>query len=319
MTLKKADEHSYPDNSLIVPVYRNEENISELVEALSELFENLLGNLEVIFVVDGSPDQSKRLLEDFRPSMPYRHRVVEHSRNFGSFAAIVTGLRHSSGSYLAVMSADLQEPIGLIEEFFHTLHNGDVDIVVGRRESRSDGWASNLASDFFWFLFKKIIQPEIPSGGVDVFACSRQVAETIERLPEANTSLIGLLYWVGYRRKEISYVRKRREKGKSAWNFQRRFKYLADSLFSFTTLPISIITWLGVIGTTIAFSLGIIVFITWLNGGIEQPGYTALILVQLASTAAVLTAIGVIGTYVWRTYDNSKQRPNAIERDSGAQ
>lgn len=316
MTSEKTKEQNLTSNSLIVPIYRNEENISELVEALSELYGNLLGNLEVIFVLDGSPDQSRRLIDDFRPAMPYRHRVVEHSRNFGSFAAIVTGMRHSSGNYLAVMSADLQEPIELIQEFFRTLHDDNFDIVVGDRESRSDGWASNLSSSIFWFLFRKTIQSEVPRGGVDVFGCSRQVAETILSMPEANTSLIGLLYWIGFRRKEISYVRKPREKGKSAWNFRRRFKYLADSLFSFTTFPISVITWLGVIGTTVAFSLGTIVFVTWMNGGIEQPGYTALILVQLASTAAVLTAIGVVGTYVWRTYDNSKQRPDAIERDS---
>lgn len=306
-----------PSNSLIVPVYRNEENISELMEALTQLHGNLSGNLEVIFIVDGSPDQSRSLIEIARPSMPYRHLVVEHSRNFGSFAAIVTGLRHTSGSYMAVMSADLQEPIGLIEEFFLTLGNNDVDIVVGRRESRSDDWLTNLTSNAFWFLFRKIVQPEIPQGGVDVFGCSKEVAEAIRMMPEANTSLIGLLYWVGYRRKEIPYSRQAREKGASAWTFRRRLKYLADSVFSFTTLPITIIAWLGMIGTTVAFALGVFVFLSWLNGNIEEPGYTALILVQLASTAAVLTAIGVVGTYVWRTYDNSKRRPNAIERKTG--
>lgn len=315
MTLEEARDQNDISNSLVIPIYRNEENISELVEALTDLYGNLLGDLEVIFVVDGSPDQSKKLIDDHRPTMPYRNLLVQHSRNFGSFAAIVTGFRHSSGNYLAVMSADLQEPIELIQEFFETLPEDEFDIVVGARESRADGWASNIGSNSFWFLFRKIIQPGIPRGGVDVFGCSRQVAETIQKMPESNTSLIGLLYWIGYNRKEIPYVRKAREKGKSAWGFRRRFKYLGDSLFSFTTLPITIITWLGIVGTTVAFSLGVMVFISWLNGDIEQPGYTALILVQLASTAAVLTAIGVVGTYVWRTYDNSKQRPNAIERE----
>ena len=317
MTSKRASQQNSASNSLIIPIYKNEENISELLQALSNLHRNLLGDLEVIFVLDGSPDQSRELIDVSRHTMSYRHLVVEHSRNFGSFAAIVTGMRHCSGNYLAVMSADLQEPIELIEEFFHTLRNDDVDVVVGNRESRSDGWASNLSSSIFWFLFRRTIQPEVPRGGVDVFGCSRQVAKTIQSMREANTSLIGLLYWIGFRRKEISYVRKAREKGKSAWSFRRRFKYLADSLFSFTTLPITIITWLGIVGTTVAFSLGVFVFFSWLSGNIEEPGYTALILVQLASTAAVLTALGVVGTYVWRTYDNSKQRPNAIELDTG--
>ena len=317
MTSKKSDWENHASNSLIIPIYRNEENISELLEALSVLHGNLLGDLEVIFVFDGSPDQSRKLIDVSRHTVPFKHLIVEHSRNFGSFAAIVTGMRHSSGNYLAVMSADLQEPIGLIEEFFHTLHTSDVDIVVGSRQSRSDGWAPNLASNTFWFLFRKIIQPEIPRGGVDVFGCSRQVAQIIQGMQEANTSLIGLLYWIGFRRREIPYIRKPRAKGASAWNFRRRLKYLTDSLFSFTTLPITIISWLGIIGTTVAFSLGVFVFVNWLYGNIEQPGYTAFILVQLASTAAILTAIGVIGTYVWRTYDNSKRRPNAIELEKG--
>lgn len=301
-----------PQHSLVIPVYRNEDNIDDLVSALEGLHRRLNGDLEIVFVVDGSPDRSFDLLTGQLSDRDWHTQVISHSRNFGSFAAMVTGLSAARGQYCAVMAADLQEPIELIEEFFETLRDSDVDIVVGRREGREDGALSGALSNAFWWLFRRLVQPEIPRGGVDVFGCTRQVAQTMVSLPESNSSLVGLLYWVGYKRAEIGYRRQPRQKGQSAWTFRRRFRYLTDSLFSFTNLPITVILLVGAFGSAAALLLGIFVFVSWLAGAIQAPGYTTLVLVQLASTAALLLAIGVVGTYVWRTFDNTKNRPHAI-------
>lgn len=315
MAKESFEGHDLDSNNLIIPVYRNEENIEDLLAALTTLDKMLEGNLEVVFVVDGSPDRSGAILETSLSSLSLKAQVVHHSRNFGSFAAIVTGLSSSSGRYCAVMAADLQEPVELVVDFFSTLRNPSVDIVVGVRSGRSDSKASMAMSRSFWWLFRTLVEPEIPPGGVDVFGCTRQVANVIISLPESNSSLIGLLYWIGFRRVEIGYERKPRVVGRSAWNFKRRVKYLTDSIFSFTTLPINVILMVGVLGSMSAVALGFGVLLSWLGGSIDQPGYTTLILVQLLSTSALLLAIGVVGTYVWRTFANTKNRPQAIVQD----
>ena len=301
-----------PINSLIVPVYKNEDNIPDLVAALRGLSKHLEHNLEVVIVDDGSPDNSLALLRELTVDVPFTVQIISHSRNFGSLAAVTTGLGVSRGDAIAVMAADLQEPIELIERFFEVLSDKSVDVVVGARTGRSDGAISSALSNLFWFVFRSLIQPEVPRGGVDIFGCSRQVAEIMCRLPEANSSLVGLLYWIGFNRVEIGYQRLPRRKGRSAWGLRRRFRYLTDSIFSFTTLPISLILWVGAMGSAVALVISFSVLVAWLRGLIPEPGFTTLALIQLGSTAAILLAVGVVGTYVWRTFDNSKGRPNAI-------
>lgn len=305
---------SVPENSLVIPVYRNEETIELLFKALKELKKRLSGNLEVIFVVDGCPGHSETMIEERLDSLSGDTQLVTHSRNFGSYAAIVTGLSLSRGSYCAVMTADLQEPLELIEGFFRVLRDPDVDIVVGKRESRNDGAISGILSNVFWFLFRKLAQPEIPRGGVDVFGCTRQIVKLLMELPESNSSLVGLLYWLGFGRAEIGYRRLTRPAGDSGWNFPKKFRYLSDSIFSFTTIPISLILAIGAVGSVLSVLLAIVVFGSWLTGAIEVQGYTTMVLVQLFSTTALLLAIGVVGTYVWRTFDNTKKRPKAVIR-----
>jgi len=311
----RATSADVEKNSLVIPIYGNQENIEKLLEALIELFERLEQNLEVVFVVDGSPDRSAAMLEEELPSLPFPAQLVQHSRNFGSFAAVVTGLSFCTGDYCAVMAADLQEPLELIEEFFLELRNPSIDIVVGARNGRDDGMVSRAMSQAFWWLFRSTIQPEIPRGGVDVFGCTKQVATVIIALPESNSSLIGQLYWVGFRRLEVQYQRRARVVGRSSWTLKRKLRYLTDSIFSFTTLPISLILSVGAIGTAAALTLGIVVLVGWMTGSIDAPGYTTLILVQILSSSALLGAVGVVGTYVWRTFDNTKNRPRAIIQD----
>jgi hypothetical protein len=152
----------------------------------------------------------------------------------------------------------------------------------------------------------------MPVGGVDIFACTREVAQNFATLGESNSSLVGLLFWLGYRRVEVPYSRSEREHGKSAWTFGKKVGYLLDSVFSFTSLPITVILAVGLVGSIAALVAAFVVFVSWLAGAIPVPGYSALMLVLLFATGSILFALGVVGTYVWRTFENTKSRPSSV-------
>jgi glycosyltransferase involved in cell wall biosynthesis len=299
--------------SVVVPVYRNEETLVAVLERLDALAETLRGPLEAVFVVDGSPDGSFALL---RRELGQEHRfsaqLIALSRNFGSFSAVKTGLEAARGDLVAVMAADLQEPMSLIESFFTGLEDGEHDVAVGVRTARNDPATRAAASRLFWWAYRKLVQPEIPPGGVDVFACSKAVAAQLAELDESHTSLVGLLYWLGFRRLEVPYERQPRPVGKSAWSLKKRIRYLEDSIYSFTSLPIAAITVVGVVGVVASLSYAAFVFAFWATGHIEVQGYTPLMLALLVLASSILIALGIVGSYVWRTYENSKRRPTAV-------
>lgn len=299
--------------SVVIPVYRNEGTLAALVERLRGLATELDGRLEAVFVVDGSPDGSlvllRRLLSE---ETGYSSQLVALSRNFGSFSAIRAGLAVAEGDFVAVMAADLQEPGSLVSAFFDTLEPGEYDVAVGTRAARSDPAGSARASRLFWSLYRRLVDREIPRGGVDVFACTRQVAGELVRMDESHTSLVGLLFWLGFRRVEVPYERQPRPEGQSAWSFRRKLRYLLDSIYSFTDLPITLIITFGAVGVAVSVISAIVVLVTWATGKINVPGYTPLILAVFFMTSLILISLGIVGSYVWRTYENSKRRPDAV-------
>jgi polyisoprenyl-phosphate glycosyltransferase len=302
-----------PRYSVVVPVYRNEATLAALVERLAGLAGELDGRLEIVFVVDGSPDGSLVLLRRLLAEQAaFSSQLIALSRNFGSFSAIRAGLAAAEGELLAVMAADLQEPVSLVREFFERLDAGDVDVTVGARSSRADDRAGQTASRLFWWLYRHLVQPDIPAGGVDVFGCTRQVANELVRMDESHTSLVGLLYWVGFRRAEVAYDRLPRPEGKSAWSFRRKVRYLLDSIYSFTDVPITLIIGLGVVGVVVSTVSALAVLVAWATDQIDVAGYTPLILAVFFMTSLIIIALGIVGSYVWRTYENSKGRPDSV-------
>jgi Glycosyltransferases involved in cell wall biogenesis len=295
--------------SVTVPVYGNRDSLSALIDRLIELDKSRDGRLEAVFVVDGSPDDSLEVLRRGLADGRLESQVLSLSRNFGSFSAIRAGLAVARGDYIAVMAADLQEPVEVVASFFDALAADECDIAVGERIGRDDPAASAFASRLYWRFYQRFINPEIPTGGIDVFGCTRAIAERIVAFPETRTSLIGLLYWIGFRRRTFPYQRQPRHSGKSGWTFRRKLRYLFDSIYAFTDLPIILLQLLGFVGVILSFLTGIIVFVGWLVGAVRQPGYTPLMIVIAGSTSAMLLAMGVVGSYVWRAYENSKNRP----------
>lgn len=299
--------------SLVIPVYRNEEGLPRLLEALEALErERLRGELEVVFVVDGSPDRCYEILRERLPSFPVPSRLVLLSRNFGAFSAVRAGLEEGAGPHYAVMAADLQEPPELAALMHEALVRGDADVVIGVRESRDDPLSVRLPARVFWSLYTRYVMKEMPPGGVDVFGCTRAFRDEILKLGESHSSLIAQMFWVGFRRRYIPYVRRQREHGSSAWTLRKRVNYLLDSVFAFTDLPIRLLVWVGALGMLFSGTFGMVVFVGRLLGAIEIPGYAGTILAIVFFGALNLTALGIIGSYAWRAYENTKGRPAYI-------
>jgi hypothetical protein len=210
------------------------------------------------------------------------------------------------------MAADLQEPPQLVLDMNEILCRDEADVVLGVREGREDPFLSRVFSQMYWRLYQKFVMPEIPSGGVDMFGCNKEFRDTLLELEEQNTSLIGQIFWLGYRRKTVRYSRQERLHGKSAWTLRKKWKYVMDSVFSFTDLPIKLLIRVGAAGTIFASVLGLAVLIARLRGSIEVPGYAMTILTITLLGSLNLLGLGIVGSYAWRTYENTKKRPLAI-------
>ncbi len=298
--------------SLVIPVYKNEENLPRLLGEL-EAFAGRFGDpLEVIFVVDGSPDASARILRQTLPAWPVRSQLVELSRNFGSFSAVAAGLRQGRGEYFAMMAADLQEPLDLVLEFHRLLKAGGADVVFGHRTGRADAPASRFLSEWFWRFYRRFVVREMPAGGVDVFGCTRHVRDCLLELKEVHTSLIALLFWLGFRRAFVPYERRARIEGRSAWTLGRKIRYALDSIFGFTDLPIKALLLLGAGGTLAAVAAGLTVFVFWALGRVPVLGYTPLMLVISFFGGLTALGLGIVGQYLWLSLQNARNRPAFI-------
>lgn len=301
-----------PRFSLVVPVYGNEDGIGDLTAAIAQIKAEVGVPFEAVFVVDGSPDQSLARLRESLPMAPFASRLVSLSRNFGAFPAIRVGLEHARGDVIAVMAADLQEPPELAVRFFRELDRGEHDIAFGERLGRDDPWHSRLASNLFWSVYRRTVMPAIPKGGVDIFAMRAGFRDQLLALKESNSSLLAQLFWLGGRRVFLGYERRRRAHGKSGWTLRKKLRYLSDSVFAFTDLPIRLLTAFGAIGLFAAVLLGTVTLIAKATGLVEVPGYAGTVLTIIFFGALNSLGLGVVGTYAWRTFENTKQRPLAL-------
>lgn len=298
--------------SVVIPVYKNEASIPRLLQALSAMSLELSGEMEAVFVVDGSPDQSFALLRASLDGLDFSAQVLVHSRNFGSFPAIRTGLLAARGDYFGVMAADLQEPPELLIAFFKALAADECDVAIGTRTGRNDPLMSRMASGVFWGLYRRLVVPDMPEGGVDVFGCNRVFRDQLLKLEESRSSLIALIFWLGFRRKFFNYERIERREGKSSWTLRKKIDYMMDSIFAFTDYPIRLLIRIGMVGCILSGVLGALVLAGSLADRITVPGYAATMMVVLFFGMLNLLGLGLVGTYAWRGYENSKQRPLAV-------
>lgn len=298
--------------SLIIPIYKNSASLKELLVQLLSLNKKLNYELECVFIIDGNPENEFQILKNILAKQKIKSQIIVHSRNFGSLEAIKTGLEYANGQYYANFAADLQESPKLIEKIFKKLSENQTDIVITKRTGREDGFINNLFSNIFWKFYRKFINSDIPLGGIDVFACNQKVRDILISFKEKHSSLIGQLFWIGFKKEIIEYKRYKRKYGKSAWTFKRKFEYMMDSIYSFSDIPIRLISTLGICGILFFTIFSFIALISIFKGNIIVPDYNHILLFIFIFFSINSLSFIIIGQYLWRIFENTKSRPNTI-------
>jgi dolichol-phosphate mannosyltransferase len=297
--------------SIIVPVYQNAANLPESLPAYLEFAGGLPGfRVEIICVDDGSTDGSLEVLLGFQRENPEVIRVVKLTRNFGQYSALMAGLSVANGDVVGQLTADMQDPVELFEEMLTKWSEG-FKIVIGTRTKRHDRFASRLPSRLFNRLVKKAVDPRYPREGFDFFIIDREVAQAALALKEKNTSLQLVILWLGHEFASVPYVRRRREIGKSSWTFWRKIKRAIDVFVTNSYLPIRVMSGLGFTFAFIAFAYIFAFLLRWLITGStgEVQGWTSLAVMVTFFSGLILLALGIIGEYLWRIFDNTKAHP----------
>jgi glycosyltransferase involved in cell wall biosynthesis len=299
-----------PKLSIIIPCYFNEANIpvtSRELIANEALFPPEL-SFEYVLVDDGSGDNTVHELLAFQAAYPEKVTVVELAGNVGSYNAIVAGLEQATGDCMAIITADMQDPPELMVQMYGYWIQG-LKLIIGNRQDREETGLQQLFAKTFHALMKKIALPNIPDGGFDFVFFDKQVAEQILSLKERNSNIFYLMVWLGYPYVNIPYVRRKREIGKSRWTLRKKVKLFLDSILAFSFFPIRAISVLGLALGLSAFVYGIYIICLRLFGAQEPEGWSALMVVLLFVSAFQMTALGVIGEYVWRGLDAARKRP----------
>lgn len=303
-----------PKLSIVVPVYFNEMNLYDLYEDLNTKVLRHLDSYELVLVDDGSTDRSFEIIKELS-SKDSNIRYLKLSRNFGSHAAILAGLTYSTGDCAVVKTADLQEPSDMLLDMYEKWKRGN-NVVLAIRKDRDEPLMQKLFSNLYYRIMKKYVLKNMPEGGFDCFLVDRKVIGVLDLMDEKNTSIVGQILWVGFKSDFIYYVRQKREKGKSRWTLSKKIKLFIDSFLGFSYLPIRFISIFGILFFIMSIVWTVFIIINKIFGGITIEGWTTLMVFNLFSSGIILLTLGIIGEYVWRAFDASRNRPTYIVEDN---
>ena len=298
----------------MIPVYYNEDNLEPLYDDLKKKIIDVIDyEYELVIVNDGSKDNSYEVMKNL--AVRDEHvKIISLSRNFGSHAAILCGLAKCTGDCAVVKAADLQEPTELILEMVDRWKNGS-NVVLAVRKGREEGRGQTLFANMYYNMVRKTALPEMPKGGFDVYLLDRKVIDVVMALDERNSALTGQILWSGFRTDKVYYTRLAREVGTSRWTFKKKIRLVTDTLFSFSTLPIKIVTLVGSFSFAGSLIWALCVFTFKIMGLIDVSGWTTLFIFQLFSFGVLMMTLGILGEYLWRTFDASRNRPPYIIED----
>jgi len=299
--------------SIITPCYQNEKNISVTFPALLENEKNFPNGTEIeyVFIDDGSQDNTFEELRKIHQSFPHKVKVLRLSRNFGANNASYAGICHSTGDCCVILAADLQDPPELIPELFKHWQNG-FKLVLAQKINREDSLLTKFFSSTYHNLIRKIVLRNAPKGGFDLWLFDKSLRDELRKMDEKNFFLPYLFIWMGYRYVSIPYTRRKREIGKSQWTLSKKIKSFIDSFISFSYLPLRMITVLGFLFGLFAILYALSVFYKSLTHNIPIEGWSSLMIVFLLASAFIMVSLGVIGEYMWRTLDATRNRPNYL-------
>lgn len=300
--------------SLVIPIYYNQDNLRPLYKDIQEkLYSCSEYEWEIVMVNDGSADGSYRVMQELA-SQDSRIKIISLSRNFGSHAAILCGLSKCSGDCAVVKAADLQEPTELVLEMVEHWRKG-YNVVLAVRKEREESKGQTLFANLYYTMVRKMMLGSMPKGGFDVYLVDRKVINVLTALDETNSALTGQILWSGFRTDKVYYTRLAREIGESKWTLRKKIKLVADTLFSFSTLPVKAVTLIGFCSFVGSIIWAVVEVVCKLAGLIDVSGWTTLFIFNLFSFGVIMLTMGILGEYIWRTFDASRNRPPYIIED----
>ena len=295
--------------SLVVPCYNEQEVINLFYDEIQKIkneFEEV--EFEIIFVNDGSNDKTLELMRKLAENNDVRY--ISFSRNFGKEAAMYAGLEVSTGDYVAIMDADLQDPPALLKEMYEILETKEYDSVATRRVTRKGEPAiRSFFARLYYKIINKISKTEIVDGARDFRLMTRQMVNAVLEIREYNRFSKGIFSWVGFRTKWIEYENVERVAGETKWSFWKLFLYSLDSIVAFSTAPLSIASVMGILFCFIAFFMIVFVIVRTLIYGDPTSGWPSIVCIMFFIGGVQLLCVGIIGQYLSKTYLEVKKRP----------
>jgi dolichol-phosphate mannosyltransferase len=302
-----------PTYSIVVPIHNEQEVLQELQRRLKDVFPNLDGDVEVLFVDDGSTDMSYPLVLEMHRA-DARFKVIHLARNFGHQLAITAGIDLARGDAVIVMDGDLQHPPELLPELADRWRDG-YDVVYAVMTERPEGWLKRHTARVFYRLLRKLSSVEIPAAAGDFRLADRRVVEAFRAMPERNRFVRGMFAWLGFRQVAVPYAAPERFAGRSKYTLPKMIRLATDGLLSFSTRPLRLALDLGFVVSGLAFLFGVATLISKFAGAFLVPGWLSIVLVTSFVGGIQLVVVGVVGEYVGRIYDEVKARPLYLVRE----
>jgi dolichol-phosphate mannosyltransferase len=299
--------------SFVIPVYRNEGSILPTFNKIKELFLETKLKYQFIFINDGSDDNSLNELQSVFLSDKANVKVISFSRNFGQVPAVIAGFKEASGDAVIMMSADLQEPIELIGQMIQKWETGS-EIVICNRIDREDSYLANITSSFFYKLMKSV-NPKMPRGGFDFLLLDRKALDVFNSIDERNRFIQGDFLWLGFALTFIPYKRLKRSIGKSQWTLKKKIKYFIDGFLTTSYTPIRIMSLMGLITAFGGFLYALVILYYKLFKDLPFDGWAPIMILILIIGGLIMFLLGIIGEYIWRTYDETRKRPIYIIKE----
>ena len=296
--------------SIVIPVYYNSDTLRDLYEDLKNKVLGTIGEYEIVFVDDGSGDESWKIMNEIRLE-DSNVKCVKLSRNFGEHAAIFAGLSVCTGDCAVTKQADLQEDSSLILQMYESWKKGN-EIVLAARNSRKDNPIYVLFAGLYYKMIRRMVNKNMPMGGCDCYLVGRKAINELIKLNEKNSSLTLQVMWLGFQTDIIYFDRLEREKGKGRWTMAKKVKLVMDSILSFSYAPLRMMMYAGFLFDIFSLIMFIIVLVEYFSVGTPIAGWSSLMSVVLLGFGMMMTMIGIIGEYIWRALDASRNRPPFI-------
>lgn len=302
--------------SLVVPCYNEVENVAAFQKAVIGAFRDCGYDYEIVFVDDGSHDGTFEALKALYEKQACPVTVVSFSRNFGKEAGLYAGLEHARGDYISLIDADLQQRPELVRDMVKILdEEPQFDIVAAYQDRRSEGKVLTFFKSSFYSVINQLSSVKLHPDASDFRTFRRKVADSILRLPEYHRFSKGIFAWVGFETKFIPYTACERAAGTTKWSFRKLLRYAIDGIIGFSTAPLRMATYTGLISAVAALIYLVIVVLQKLISGIDIPGYATIIVLVLFLGGMQLLCLGLIGEYVGKIFEQSKDRPVYLAKE----